>query len=183
MLDTGSSDLWVPATNCLSCGQTPPFDSTQSSTLQQVTSASGNSQSVRIRYGSGQVQGILVSDTVSMAGFNVNPQNFLLVESMTTGLLDGDVSGIMGLAFEGLASTNAVPLWQSLANDGQFSSPEFSFWLDRHLDDTNPPDEQSGGVLTLGGTNSTLFTGDIEFLPLTNAATPTFWMLTMTGVY
>ncbi|KAL1945921.1 hypothetical protein VTO73DRAFT_1923 [Trametes versicolor] len=181
VLDTGSSDLWVPATNCLSCGQTPPFDSTQSSTLQQVTSASGSSQSVRIRYGSGQVQGILVSDTVSMAGFNVNPQNFLLVESMTTGLLDGDVSGIMGLAFEGLASTNAVPLWQSLANDGQFSSPEFSFWLDRHLDDTNPPDEQSGGVLTLGGTNSTLFTGDIEFLPLTNAATPTFWMLTMTG--
>ncbi|KAI0633532.1 aspartic peptidase domain-containing protein [Trametes polyzona] len=181
VLDTGSSDLWVPAPNCLSCGQTPPFDTSKSSSLQQVTGPSGNAQSVRIRYGSGQVVGTLVSDSVSMAGFNVNPQNFLLVTDMTDGLLDGDVSGIMGLAFKALASTNAVPFWQSLANDGQFASPEISFWLARHIDDTNPPDEQPGGVMTLGGTNSSLFKGDIEFNTLVNADAPTFWMLSMTG--
>ncbi|KAH9858906.1 aspartic peptidase domain-containing protein [Lenzites betulinus] len=181
VLDTGSSDLWVPVAQCLSCGDAPPFQDTASSSLQQVNSANGNAQTIRIRYGSGQVAGVLVADTVSMAGFNINPQNFLLVSSMTSGLLEGDVSGIMGLAFKALASTNAVPFWEALVNNGEFSSPEFSFWLARHLDDRNPPDEQTGGVLTLGGTNSTLFTGDIEFLPLSNAAAPTFWMLTMTG--
>ncbi|KAI9067338.1 acid protease [Trametes sanguinea] len=182
VLDTGSSDLWVAVADCLSCGQTPTFDPTQSSSLQAVTSTTGNTQQVTIRYGSGSVQGTLAQDTVSMAGFTVNPQTFLLVDRMTSGLLDGDVSGIMGLAFEALASTNAVPFWQALATDGQFASPEISFWLARHLDDENPPDEQNGGVMTLGGTNSTLFTGDVEFVPLTTVGgSPTFWMLEMTG--
>ncbi|KAI0358629.1 acid protease [Trametes cingulata] len=183
VLDTGSSDLWVASTDCLSCGQTPPFDPTKSSSLQAVTSASGSQQTVRIRYGSGQVAGILASDTVTMAGFTVNPQNLVVVEQMTDGLLDGDVSGIMGLAFQALASTDAVPFWQALVNNGQFASPEMAFWLARHLDDDNPPDESFGGVLTLGGTNSSLFTGDIEFIPLTTTGsnTPTFWMLEMTG--
>ncbi|KAI0645865.1 aspartic peptidase domain-containing protein [Trametes meyenii] len=181
VLDTGSSDLWLASSNCLSCGQTPPFDTSKSSTVKQVTSSTGQSQTVRIRYGSGQVAGILASDTVSMSGFNINPQNFVVVEQMTDGLLDGDVSGILGLAFEALASTNAVPFWQALVNNGEFATPEISFWLDRHLDDNNPPEEQSGGVMTLGGTNSTLFTGDIEFIPLTTSGSPTFWMLEMTG--
>ncbi|KAI0663368.1 acid protease [Cubamyces menziesii] len=182
VLDTGSSDLWVASTSCFSCGQTPTFDTSQSSTIKGVTGPNGQEQEITIRYGSGSVAGILATDTVSMAGFTVNPQTFLLAEQMTSGLLDGDVSGIMGLAFEALASTNAVPFWQALANGGQFATPEISFWLARHLDDVNPPDEQPGGVMTLGGTNSTLFTGDIEFIPLTvTTGGPTFWMLEMTG--
>ncbi|KAI0368304.1 acid protease [Pilatotrama ljubarskyi] len=185
VLDTGSSDLWVASTDCLSCGQTPPFDPSKSSTLQAITSASGSQQTVRIRYGSGQVAGVLASDTVTMAGFTVNPQTLVVVEQMTDGLLDGDVSGIMGLAFEALASTDATPFWQALVNNNQFASPELSFWLARHLDDDNPPAESFGGVMTLGGTNSSLFTGDVEFIPLTTAPTssspPTFWMLELTG--
>ena len=102
---------------------------------------------------------------------------------MTQGLLSGDVSGIMGLAFEALASTRATPFWQALVNNGQFTSPEISFWLDRHLDDAGGADEQSGGVMTLGGTNSSLFTGDIEFNSLTTVGSqPTFWMLEMSGM-
>ena len=168
VLDTGSSDLWVAATECLSCGQTPPFDPTRSSTIQQVTGLSGQAQTVTIRYGSGRVAGILASDTVSMSGFTVNPQRFVVVEQMTDGLLDGDVSGIMGLAFQALASTEATPFWQTLVNTNQFNSPEISFWLARHLDDVNPATEEAGGVMTLGGTNNTLFTGDIEFNSLVN---------------
>ncbi|RDX54940.1 acid protease [Lentinus brumalis] len=182
VLDTGSSDLWVAATECLSCGQTPPFDPTKSSTIQQITGISGQGQTIRIQYGSGQVAGILAADTVSMAGFTVNPQRFVVVEQMSDGLLDGDVSGIMGLAFEALASTQATPFWQALVNGNQFNSPDISFWLARHLDDVNAAVEEDGGVMTLGGTNSSLFTGDIEFNSLVNDGTPTFWMLEMTGV-
>ncbi len=116
-----------------------------------------------------------------MAGFTVNPQRFVVVEQMSDGLLDGDVSGIMGLAFEALASTQATPFWQALVNGNQFNSPDISFWLARHLDDVNAAVEEDGGVMTLGGTNSSLFTGDIEFNSLVNDGTPTFWMLEMTG--
>ncbi len=124
---------------------------------------------------------MLASDTVSMSGFTVNPQRFVVVQRMTDGLLDGDVSGILGLAFEALASTQATPFWQTLINNNQFNSPEISFFLERHLDDQNPPEEQEGGVMTLGGTNSSLFTGDIEFLPLSETAPAKFWLLEMTS--
>ncbi|TBU64448.1 acid protease [Dichomitus squalens] len=181
VLDTGSSDFWVAGTNCFSCGQTPPFDPTQSSTIKELTDSSGQGQEITISYGSGSVQGILAQDTVSMAGFTVNPQSFLVVEGMTSGLLQGDVSGIMGLAFQSLASTQATPFWQQLVNNNLFSSPEFSFWLARHVDDENPPEETDGGVMTLGGQNSSLFTGDIEFNTLTNSNDLSFWMLELSG--
>ena len=116
-----------------------------------------------------------------MAGFTVNPQPFLVVEQMTSGLLQGDVSGIMGLAFQSLASTDATPFWEQLMNGGQFASPEISFWLARHLDDPTAVDETAGGVMTLGGQNGSLFTGDIEFNTLSNANAPSFWMLELSG--
>ncbi|KAM5531636.1 hypothetical protein V8D89_014688 [Ganoderma adspersum] len=181
VLDTGSSDLWVAGTQCPSCGSTPPFDPTKSSTIKQITDSTGRSQVITIHYGSGSVAGVLAQDTVSMAGFTVNPQPFLVVDQMTSGLLQGDVSGIMGLAFQSLASTDATPFWEQLMNGGQFASPEISFWLARHLDDPTVADETAGGVMTLGGQNSSLFTGDIEFNTLSNANAPSFWMLELSG--
>lgn len=104
------------------------------------------------------------------------------VDQTTTGLLDGSVSGIMGLAFPAIASTDATPWWLALANSNQFTTPEMGFWLTRFLNQRGVTDEEPGGVLTLGGTNSTLFTGDIEFLDLqTSGGTQTFWLLEMSG--
>lgn len=109
--------------------------------------------------------------------------NTVSVDQTSQGLLDGSVSGIMGLAFSAIASTKATPWWQSLANNNQFTTPEISFWLTRFLDQKNVQEEEPGGALTLGGTNSTLFTGDIEFLDLkTSAGTQTFWLLDMSGM-
>lgn len=143
----------------------------------------GQSQSVTITYGSGSVRGTLASDTVSMGGFTVNPQTFLVVNQVSSQLLSGNVSGIIGLAFEALASTQATPFWQALANDGQLSSPEMAFWLTRFVDDPQAQNEEPGGEFTLGGTNSSLFKGDIEFQSLQTASgSPTFWLLSVTGV-
>lgn len=119
-----------------------------------------------------------------MAGFTVSTQPFVVVDQMTSGLLSGEVSGIMGLAFEALASTRSTPFWQTLTSNGDFASPEISFWLERHIDDSTTADEQSGGVMTLGGTNSSLFTGSIEFNDLqTVDGTETFWLLGLSGTY
>ncbi|PBK95314.1 acid protease [Armillaria gallica] len=174
ILDTGSSDLWVADASCLSCSSsTPLFDTQSSSTLK---TASGSSSETTIRYGSGAVAGTLSADTVSMGGFTVDQQTFLAVDQTTSSLLSGSVSGIMGLAFEQIASTQATPFWQALVNGNQLTSPEMSFWLARHRGDKNVQPEESGGVFTLGGTNSTLFTGDIEFLNMP-VSTPSFWLL------
>ena len=129
VLDTGSSDLWLASTSCPTCAGVPTFDTSKSSTLQQPTTSTGQGQGVEIHYGSGEVAGVLAQDTVSMGGFTVDPQTFLVVTQMSTGLLDGDTSGILGLAFQSLAATRATPFWLALTNAGQFAQPEMSFWL------------------------------------------------------
>ena len=100
---------------------------------------------------------------------------------MTTGLVSAPVSGLIGLGFKQLAASNATPFWEALANDNQFSAPEMSFWLDRDLDPTTTTSLAPGGIFTLGGTNSTLFSGDIEFLNLTS--TPSLWTLNISSKY
>lgn len=178
ILDTGSSDLWLASNQCTACPSgTPEFDSTQSSSF-----TAANNQPVTIQYGSGAVQGTLAQDTVSMGGFTVSKQTFLNVQQTTNSLLGGSVAGIMGLAFQSLASTKALPFWQALVNNNMWTSPEMSFWLTRFLDDPTVQAEEPGGVLTLGGTNSSLFTGDIQFLNMPSDVTQSFWLLQMSSV-
>lgn len=184
VLDTGSSDFWVASTQCRTCQVTSTFDTTKSSTIQQPQSSTG-SQQVEIQYGSGSVVGVLAQDVVNMGGFTVNPQTFLVVSQASQGLLDQSTSGIMGLAFQALASTRAVPFWQQLTNSNQFTNPEFSFFLTRFITDPNAQDQEPGGVLTLGGVNNTFFTGNIEFQDLANNGVVnenTFWLLQVSAV-
>lgn len=72
VLDTGSSDLWIAGPECTSCtsDQIPTFDTSKSTTFQSATT------SATISYGSGEVTGTVGSDTVTMAGFTVENQNF-----------------------------------------------------------------------------------------------------------
>lgn len=103
------------------------------------------------------------------------------VQQTSSSLLTGTVSGIMGLAFQALASTRALPFWQALDNNGLWTSPEMSFWLTRFVNDPRATPEEPGGILTFGGTNSSLFTGDIQFLNMPSGASQTFWLLQMSS--
>ncbi|KAJ7240855.1 aspartic peptidase domain-containing protein [Mycena haematopus] len=174
ILDTGSSDLFVLDTSCDSCSIAPLFDSSKSSTFSQQTST----RPTVISYGSGSVEGFIGTDTVSMGSFTVSSQAFLTVEALDQNLIDGDVSGLMGLAFQALADTDAVPFWQALASNNQLTSPEMAFQLLR----SQSSEDEPGGTFTLGGTNSSLFTGNIEFHDLADSSTPTFWQLSLSAV-
>jgi cathepsin D len=174
VLDTGSSDFWLASSTCRQCPSgIPEYDSSSSSSF----SASSSSQNVDIPYGSGEVAGTLATETVEMGGFQVSDQTFLLVDEMTSGLLDGDVSGIMGLAFEAIAATESTPFWQTLASTNQLATSEMSFWLNRVLGSSNTASEQFGGVFTLGGTNTSLYSGDIEFVNYPSGVTQSYWLL------
>ncbi|KAG6822690.1 hypothetical protein H0H93_005073, partial [Arthromyces matolae] len=71
ILDTGSSDLWVADTSCATCSSsTPRYDSTKSSSF--VTA----NQNTQIKYGSGDVAGVVGTETVSMGPFTVAQQPF-----------------------------------------------------------------------------------------------------------
>ena len=184
VLDTGSADLWVAGTDCTTCDQiTPLFDSNASSTFE-VAESNGQPVPVTITYGSGEVAGDLVNDTVVMGGFQVQRQPWLLVDQTSGNLLEGSKAGIMGLAFDTIANTESTPFWQTLATSNQLTTPEMSFWFTRLLNDSTAQVEEFGGIFTLGGQNKTLYTGDVEFLPLVaDAGLKTYWLLNISGMF
>ncbi|CAK5280395.1 unnamed protein product [Mycena citricolor] len=177
ILDTGSSDLWVVDTNCVTCDPTSPAFNSQNSSSFQVL----DSTATTISYGSGQVQGFVAQDDVTMGNFTMSAQGFLTAEVTSRGLLQGSVSGLMGLAFAAIASTKTRPFWQNLISSNQLEAPEMSFWLSRFLGTTK--EEQPGGSFILGGTNTSLYSGTLEFQSLiSNIPGPaSFWLLGLSG--
>ena len=100
------------------------------------------------------------------------------VDQTTNGLLDAPMSGIMGLAFQSIAFTRAVPFWQALVNNNLFAEPQISFWLTRYM---NGSHEEPGGVMTLGGSNASLYTGEIQFLDMPSSVQPSYWLLQLSS--
>ena len=99
-------------------------------------------------------------------------REFSLSRPVNLRLIEGRMSGIMGLAFQGAASTGALPFWQALVNDGQLTIPELSFHMTRFVNDPFAKgQEEPRGVFTLGGTNNTFFDDDPDFQPFPSAVT------------
>ncbi|KAG6898298.1 hypothetical protein C0992_011889 [Termitomyces sp. T32_za158] len=102
---------------------------------------------------SGQASGRLGSDVVQMAGFSVPNQTFAICDNVSQGLLSNPVSGLLGLAFQTIASSGAVPFWQTLAASGAWDSPLMAFHLTRYLNDTTAKTLEYGGSLSMGAYN------------------------------
>ncbi|KAG2144700.1 aspartic peptidase domain-containing protein [Suillus bovinus] len=174
VLDTGSSDLWVATTACTSCGSDlPEFNPSKSSTYKATSSH------LEIDYGSGSAQGTVAQDSVTFGSFEMS-QELLAVTSVTPGLTGDGLSGIMGLGFAPISALQTTPFWEALYNANNLSEPLFSFYLERYVNQANQISAAPGGVLTLGGTNSSLYNGSIEYLGLTGP--PSYWLLTVSSV-
>ena len=105
------------------------------------------------------------------------------VSQIEGNVTQGDVAGLIGLAFVGIANSGAVPFWQALVNNNQLTSPIMSFWLARNPNPVSQTSLAFGGVFTLGGTNTTLFSGDIDFVNVIQSTTPSFWLLPLSSKY
>jgi len=176
ILDTGSADLWVADSSCKTgCGKVPTFNPDSSSSFKNA------SQPFAIQYGSGAAQGSLGSDIVQMAGFSVTNQVFAVCDAVTSGLLVSPVSGLLGLGWQSLASSGAAPLWQTLATSGSWDSPVMAFFLTRYQNVSDAQTLEPGGSFTMGFTDSSLFTGDIEYINVPSGAVA-YWTLPMTDI-
>ncbi|KAK7457847.1 hypothetical protein VKT23_010192 [Stygiomarasmius scandens] len=174
ILDTGSSDLWIAGDQCRTCDSTPTFSSSQSSSAKSLN------KDFSITYGSGAAAGTLFTDKVSMAGFQVDNQVFAVCDQVSNNLLNDPVSGLMGLAFQSISSSGATPWWQTLAgSEGTWDEPVMGFQLTRFNTDPNAKQEEIGGNFNLGFTNSSLYTGDIEFHDIPSGA-ETYWIQSLT---
>lgn len=167
--DTGSSDLWVPnqpITNLvrqfyvrLTLQGGGYFNALASSTYKPSLTP------FEVTYGSGAVIGTLASDRVSFGNISADNQYFGSVTIVSPQFIGGPSAGLLGLAFQSIASSKKPPL--------AFSAgiPEFGFRLTR------------GGAnseLDFGAVNPGRFTGLFVTTPVTSK---TYWEVSSTGAF
>ncbi|CEG37637.1 aspartyl protease family [Plasmopara halstedii] len=109
VFDTGSSDTWIPGTNCDSCGSHHQFNSQQSTTFLNTA------KKFYDVYGSGSVTGTVVLDTVTISELTVTNARFGVIEHESDRLQGFLADGIFGLGFEGLAHISRPTVFAALA--------------------------------------------------------------------
>lgn len=175
ILDTGSADLWVADDDCVTgCLSVPTFNPAGSSSFKNTSTP------FQITYGSGRAAGTLGQDKIQMAGFSVDNQVFAVCDRVSSGLLNNPVSGLLGLGWAAIAASGATPLWETLAASGAWDQPLMSFQLTRFQNDDNAGTLEPGGTFTMGFTDTSLYTGSIDYQPL--VGTPSYWLLPLTSL-
>jgi hypothetical protein len=161
IFDTGSSNLWVPGKSCTNCGSHPTYDSTKSSTYQ------ANGTDFNIQYGSGPVSGFLSQDVATVGDITVKYQTFAEINN-TKGLglayKLGKFDGILGLAFPSISVDHIPTVFQNMVEQGLVTDQVISFYLSSK--------SGSDGEMVVGGIDSTKYTGDLTYVPLSSE---TYW--------
>ncbi|KAF8134347.1 aspartic peptidase domain-containing protein [Boletus edulis] len=175
ILDTGFSDLWVASTACTTCTSGPPlFDPSKSSTSKNLNSTLHISNAS----GSVTVSAQVFEDTVTFGGFTLPNQRLFATQAITADAwFRDDLSGLMGLAFQPISILQTPPFWQALDNQHLLANPVFGIYLERHtgVNQVDKGTTAPGGTLTLGGTNASLYTGNIEFIDMPKGTLPSYW--------
>ncbi|KAF7293284.1 Aspartic protease [Mycena chlorophos] len=147
IVDTGSSNTWVGATTKFSAGST----------------GKSTGKSVEVEYGSGSFSGTEYTDTVSINGLTVTGQS-IGVASRSEGFEGTD--GIVGFGPEDLtedtvSGVSEVPTFtQNLVSQGVIGENILGVSF---APLTGTEDEATNGVLTFGGVDDSLFSGELTY--------------------
>lgn len=170
VLDTGSSNLWVPSSECnsIACYLHSKYDHSSSSTYKK------NGSSFEIRYGSGELSGFVSQDTLQIGDLEVKNQDFAEATSEPgLAFAFGRFDGIMGLGYNTISVNGIVPPFYNMLDQGLLDEPVFSFYLS----DTN--DESSESEAMFGGVNTDHYTGKLTKIPLRRKA---YWEVDLDAI-
>ncbi|CCA76545.1 related to aspartic peptidase A1-Laccaria bicolor [Serendipita indica DSM 11827] len=129
---------------------------------------------------SGSVSGRTGSDVVELGGYTINDQVIGIVDQAQRAM-PGSVEGLMGFAFGTISKAGGTPWWLRViagdANDtgGTPDGRVMSFWFSRYIDSADSAEIHPGGQFTIGGTNSSLYTGDINYIDVIQPAK--WWLI------
>ncbi|KAF7732003.1 Vacuolar protease A [Apophysomyces ossiformis] len=168
IFDTGSSNLWVPSSQCVSiaCFLHEKYDSSQSSTYKR------NGTEFSIQYGSGSMEGFISQDTVKVGDIAIRNQGFAeAVKEPGLAFAFGKFDGILGMAYDTISVNHVVPPFYSMIDDNLIDEPVFSFRIGTS--------EEDGGELLLGGVDDSAYKGKLEYFPVTHKA---YWEIALDKV-
>ncbi|KAL1939463.1 hypothetical protein VTO73DRAFT_10019 [Trametes versicolor] len=161
LIDTGSSNTWVGA----------------GKSFVQTSSSRQTADRVSVTYGSGDFSGTEFTDNVSLgSGLTITGQS-IGVASRSDGF-DG-VDGILGIGPVDLTVATLSPDTRSTiptVTDNLFSQGRITENLVAVSFEPSQQEDNVNGELTFGGTDSSKFTGSINFAPLTRTSPASeFW--------
>jgi len=172
VFDTGSSNLWVPSKHCallnVACHLHSKYDSSKSSTYVK------NGTAFSIRYGSGSLTGTTSEDTVTVGSVTVPKVLFAeAVKEPGVAFVAAHFDGILGFGYPEISVNGMTPFFQAALASGAIKEAKFAFSLAKEAGGA------SGGELALGGADSTKYTGDFTYTPVT---TKGYWQFAVDGV-
>jgi saccharopepsin len=159
VLDTGSSNLWVPSSKCTSiaCFLHQKYDSSASGTYKP------NGTTFEIHYGSGSMEGFVSNDDFSIGDLTVKNMDFAeATKEPGLAFAFGKFDGILGLAYDTIAVAHVVPPFYYLLNKGLLDEPVFAFRVGRT--------EEDGGEATFGGIDHSAYKGKLTYAPVRRKA-------------
>ncbi|KAJ7095425.1 aspartic peptidase A1 [Mycena belliarum] len=159
ILDTGSSNLWVPSKSCTSiaCFLHAKYDSSASSTYK------ANGSEFSIQYGSGSMEGFVSNDQLAIGDLSIAKQDFAeATKEPGLAFAFGKFDGILGLGYDTISVNHITPPFYSMINQGLLDEPVFSFRVGSS--------EEDGGEAVFGGIDPTAYTGSITYVPLRRKA-------------
>lgn len=176
VMDTGSADLWMFSTDCVGCTTNHDFYNPSLSTTFTNTTTTFS-----LLYGDGSTtSGYLGFDTVTIAGAPIQAQSIDVPHVISASLQSNTMDGILGLGFPSLmdvqdAAGVTTPV-TAMANQGLIPSAKFGVQL---IKDTHWTYGGGGGTWTFGGIDSSVISGSINYIPLTQAK---YWMIPLQSV-
>ncbi|KAF8076439.1 aspartic peptidase A1 [Lyophyllum atratum] len=159
ILDTGSSNLWVPSTKCTSiaCFLHSKYDATASSTYKE------NGTQFSIQYGSGSMEGFVSQDVLSIGDLTIEEQDFAeALKEPGLAFAFGKFDGILGLGYDTISVNHITPPFYNMVNQGLLDEPVFSFRVGSS--------EEDPGEAIFGGIDSSAYTGKITYVPVRRKA-------------
>jgi len=167
IVDTGSSNTWVGANTKFSAGST----------------GVSTGKSVSVSYGSGSFSGTEYTDSVTFGGLTVSKQSIGVARTATG--FDG-VDGIFGVGpvdlTQGTVSgVSSVPTFlDNLLSQGSISTEVLGVYF---APESGSDQDDANGELTLGGIDSTRYSGSITYTPtLKSGSFAPYWGISVSGI-
>lgn len=149
LFDTGSSNFWLPSSKCgYECQGLSLYNSSASLTYQPDV------RKITNFYGSGQIAGELGSDNVTIAGLQVQNVTFAQV-SQEIGVSEAGFDGLVGMAFQELASANVPTFFQYIIGQNLIEDHSFSFYV-----------TEGESAIIFGGVDPKYATSEFVYAPL-----------------
>jgi cathepsin D len=164
VMDTGSSNLWIPSSFCQNTGCNGKFKYDHS---KSKTYVADTCEPLFIPYGTGFLLGYLSNDTVNVGGISVQSVEFGEAIYVADFFEDLPLDGILGLAYPSISQDDVLPVFDQMMAQKLVEKNQFSVYLSNIEGDTS-------SALLLGGTDPQYYTGDFVY---SQVVFPSYWLV------